>query len=104
RRHRGCTGEEGTRRGRHAALSRPERKQSMGFEALIEKVQQAEAALEAQERSTAADWRQFSNAWRSLWTPGRSVLAGLASGLAVGSAEPLRKVGGGGALQLASAL
>lgn len=76
----------------------------MGFEALIEKVQQAESALEAQERRTAADWRQFSDTWRSLWTPGRIVLAGLASGLAVGSAEPLRKVGGGGALQLASAL
>ena len=76
----------------------------MGFEALIEKVQQAEAALEAQERSTAADWRQFTDAWRALWTPGRIVLAGLASGLAMGSAEPLRKVGGGGALQLASAL
>jgi len=76
----------------------------MGFEALIEKVHQAEAALEAQERRTAADWRQFSDSWRALWTPGRIVLAGLASGLAVGSAEPLRKVGGGGALQLASAL
>lgn len=76
----------------------------MGFEALIEKVQQAESALEAKERQTAADWRQFSDSWRALWTPGRIVLAGLASGLAVGSAEPLRKVGGGGALQLATAL
>jgi hypothetical protein len=76
----------------------------MGFEALIEKVRQAESALEAKERQTAADWRQFSDSWRSMWTPGRIVLAGLASGLAVGSAEPLGKVGGGGALQLATAL
>ena len=76
----------------------------MGFEALIDKVQQAESALEAQERRTAADWRQFTDSWRTLWTPGRIVLAGLVSGLAVGSAEPLRRVGGGGALQMVSAL
>lgn len=76
----------------------------MGFDALLQKVQQSEDALEAQERQAAADWRQFGDSWRSLWTPGRIVLAGLASGLALGSAEPLRKVGGGGALQLATAL
>jgi len=76
----------------------------MGFEALIAKVEQAEAALEAQERRAAADWRQLADTWKSLWTPGRIVLAGLASGLAVGSAEPLRKVGGGGALQMVGAL
>ena len=81
-----------------------EKGQAMGFEALIEKVHQAESALEAKERQTAADWRQLSDSWRSLWTPGRIVLAGLASGLAVGSAEPLGKVGGGGVLQLATAL
>jgi hypothetical protein len=76
----------------------------MGFEALIEKVKQAESALEAQERRTSADWRQFTESWRSLWTPGRIVVAGLVSGIAMGSAEPLRRLGGGGALQMVSAL
>ena len=76
----------------------------MGFEALIEKVKQAESALEAQERRTSADWRQFTESWRSLWTPGRIVVAGLVSGIAMGSAEPLRRLGGGGALQVVSAL
>ena len=76
----------------------------MGFEALIEKVEQAEAALEAQERRAAADWRQLRLSWRELWTPGRIVLAGLASGFLSGQARAFRFTGGGGALQLLTAL
>ena len=49
----------------------------MGFDALIEKVRQAEIALEARERQAAADWRQTRTSWRAAWTPGRVVLAGL---------------------------
>lgn len=77
----------------------------MGFDALIEKVRQAETALEARERQTAADVRQLRASWRRMWTPGRILLAGLASGFLVGRAAPLSKAaGGGGVLQLASAL
>lgn len=76
----------------------------MSFDALIQKVKQAEAALEAKERQTAADWRQLKSSWRSLWTPGRIVLAGLVSGFMVGRAEPFKRAAGGGALQLLSAL
>ena len=77
----------------------------MSFDALIQKVNQAEAALEAKERQTAADWRQFKSSWRSLWTPGRIVLVGLVTGFALGKAEPIKRVAsGGGALQLISAL
>jgi hypothetical protein len=77
----------------------------MGFHELIDKVQQAETALEAQERQAAADWRQFKASWRSIWTPGRIVLAGVASGFLFGSARPLRGVGSGqGLLQLVTAL
>lgn len=76
----------------------------MGFDALIEKVRQAEAALEAQERRAGADWRQLRGAWRALWTPGRIVVAGLAAGFVVGRAEPLKRAGGGGVLQLLTAL
>lgn len=73
----------------------------MGFHELIDKVQQAETALEARERQTAADWRQAKASWRALWTPGRIVLAGLASGFLVGQARPMRGVSTGqGALQL----
>lgn len=76
----------------------------MGFDALIEKVRQAEVTLEAKERQTGADWRRVKSSWRAMWTPGRIVLAGLVSGFAVGRAEPFKKAAGSGTLQLISAL
>jgi hypothetical protein len=76
----------------------------VGFEQLIEKVRQAEVALEAKERQTGADWRQVKASWRAMWTPGRIVIAGLVSGFIVGRAEPFKKAAGGGTLQLISAL
>jgi len=77
----------------------------MSFESLIDKVRQAETALEAKERQTGADWRQCKATWRSLWTPGRIVSVGLVSGFVVGKAEPARRVvRGSGALQMLSAV
>lgn len=76
----------------------------MGFDALITKVQQAEAALESRERRTGEQWRQLKGSWRAAWTPGRIVVAGLAAGFLVGRARPLRLAGSGGALNLLSAL
>lgn len=77
----------------------------VSFGALIEKVKQAETALEAQERQTAADWRQLKASWFAGWTPARIVVAGLVGGFIVGRAEPLRRsVRGGSTLQLLSAL
>jgi hypothetical protein len=76
----------------------------MSFDALIQKVRQAEAALEAQERRAGADWRQLRATWRALWTPGRLVVAGLAAGFIVGRAEPFKHAAGGGVLQLVTAL
>lgn len=76
----------------------------MSFDALIEKVKQAEGALEAHERQGAAGWRQFKSSWRASWTPGRIVGAGLLSGFLVGRAQPLRHVDGASTLRLFSAL
>ena len=77
----------------------------VSFEALLDKVKQAETALEARERQAAADWRQVKASWREGWTPWRIVVAGLVAGFAVGTVEPVRRVArGGGVLQLASAL
>ena len=76
----------------------------MSFDALIQKVRQAEAALEAQERRAGADWRQLRATWRALWTPGRLVVAGLAAGFIVGRAEPFKRAAGGGVLQLVTPL
>jgi hypothetical protein len=76
----------------------------MSFDALIQKVRQAETALEAQERRAGADWRQLRATWQSLWTPGRIVLAGIAAGFVVGRAEPFKRAAGGGVLQLVTVL
>ena len=75
----------------------------MGFNALIQKVEQAEAALEARERQAGADWRQVKATWRQVWTPGRIVIAGLVSGFMFGRASPL-KHSGSGALRLLSTI
>ena len=78
----------------------------MSFEQLIEKVTQAEDALEAHERRVAADLRQLKASWRAGWTPGRIVIAGVVSGFLMGRVEPLQAVvaKGGGAMQLITML
>ena len=76
----------------------------MSFNALITKVTQAEQALESRERLTAARWTRIKTTWRESWTPGRIVIAGLASGYLVGRARPLRLAGSGGLLNLVTAL
>lgn len=76
----------------------------MSFDALIEKVHQAEQALEASERRASEDWQRFRLAWQQGWTPARIVVGGLVSGFAVGRARPLRTASGGGVLQLLTAL
>ena len=77
----------------------------MSFEALIDKVKQAEAALEAHEREAAADARQVLASWKALWTPGRLVLAGLGGGFAIGLLEPGKHLASGrGTLQMLSAV
>ena len=75
------------------------------FKQLIEKVGQAEQALEARERQVAADWRQLKASWKTGWTPGRIVLAGLVSGFVVGRIEPAKSVAkGSGIMQMITAL
>ena len=76
----------------------------MSFDALITKVQQAEQALEARERAASTQWRQVKATWRESWTPGRIVIAGLASGFLVGRAQPLKLAGSGGLLNMVTAL
>ncbi|MBA2237580.1 MAG: hypothetical protein H0W24_02595 [Lysobacter sp.] len=77
----------------------------MSFEKLIHKVDQAEAALEAEERRVAADIRQLKASWRAAWTPGRIVVAGLVSGYMTGRAEPLHSAArNGGVLRIVTLL
>lgn len=87
----------------HASTAHAGRDVSFG--ALIEKVKQAETALEAQERQVAAGWRQLKASWIAGWTPARIVIAGFISGFAIGKAEPVRRFArGGGTMQLLSTL
>ena len=76
----------------------------MSFDALIQKVKQAEGALETNERRTAARWKELKIAWKEGWTPARIVIAGLASGFMVGRVKPLKLAGSGGLLNLVTAL
>lgn len=76
----------------------------MGFGKLIDKVHQAECALEARERGVGMDWRQLKSSWRAAWTPGRIVVAGLVSGFLVGRSRPLQLAGNGAMVQLITAL
>ena len=76
----------------------------MSFDALITKVEQAEQALEARERTASTQWQQVKTTWRESWTPGRIVIAGLASGFLVGRAQPLKLAGSGGLLNMVTAL
>jgi hypothetical protein len=56
----------------------------MSYETLLEKVRQAEQALEARERAVSADARQTKASWRALWTPGRIAIGGAIAGFAFG--------------------
>ena len=67
----------------------------MSFDKLLKKVEQAEDALEAEERRTAADWRQLKRSWRASWTPGRIVFGGLLAGFMVGRMDAGKAVAGG---------
>jgi hypothetical protein len=62
----------------------------MGFKQLITKVSQAELALEEKERIAGAHWHQLKATWLDAWTPGRIVIAGLASGFVIGRAQPFK--------------
>lgn len=77
----------------------------MSFNKLLKKVEQAEGAVEAEERRTAADWRQFKRSWRASWSPGRIVVGGLVSGFMVGRIEPGKAVATGtGILRMLASL
>lgn len=73
------------------ARPRPKAKPPMSFDKLLNKVEQAESTLEAQERRMSADWRQLKRSWKASWTPGRIVVAGLLGGYLVGRIQPLQK-------------
>lgn len=76
----------------------------MNFEALQRRVRRAEAVVQVRGEEATQHWDRLNQTWRSAWTPGRIVVAGLALGFLTGRAQPLKLAGNGGLLNLVSAL
>lgn len=74
------------------------------FDSLRSRVARAEQAVLACQTRTGQHWAQLRATWRTGWTPGRIVIAGLAAGFIVGRLRPLRLAGNGGLLPLLRAL
>lgn len=60
----------------------------MNFDALQKRVRRAENVVQARMDDTVGHWGRLDAAWRSAWTPGRIVIAGLAGGFLAGKLEP----------------
>ena len=76
----------------------------MRFEQLRQRVQRAESRVSSSRDLAQSSRLALFDAWRRGWTPGRIVIAGLASGFLVGRAQPLKLAGSGGLLNLVTAL
>ena len=60
----------------------------MNFDTLQKRVRRAENVTQACMDDTLGHWGRLDAAWRSAWTPGRIVVAGLAGGFLAGKLEP----------------
>ncbi|WP_297831247.1 hypothetical protein [Thermomonas sp.] len=76
----------------------------MSLDAHRARVRAAERNVEAQWTQTVAHGRRTVTLWRTGWTPGRIVIAGLVGGFLTGRAQPLRMAGSGGLLALLRSL
>ena len=60
----------------------------MNFDALQRRVRRAEAVVHIRGEETTQQWNLLNRTWRSAWTPGRIIVAGLAGGFVAGKLEP----------------
>ncbi|AMJ58002.1 MULTISPECIES: hypothetical protein [Stenotrophomonas] len=60
----------------------------MNFDALQRRVRRAEAVVQIRNEETTQHWELLNHTWRSAWTPGRIIVAGLAGGFLAGKLEP----------------
>lgn len=60
----------------------------MNFDTLQRRVRRAEAVVQVRGDETTQHWGTLNSVWRSAWTPGRIVIAGLAGGFLAGKLEP----------------
>lgn len=62
----------------------------MNFEGLKQRVERAELLVDGRILQTQACSNRFRQEWRLAWTPGRILIAGVATGFLVGRARPAR--------------
>ncbi|QDH71165.1 hypothetical protein [Marilutibacter alkalisoli] len=62
----------------------------MKFQTLQRRVERREHLLDARVGKARDCAGELKQSWRSAWTPGRIVIAGLVAGFVAGRAEPLR--------------
>lgn len=60
----------------------------MNFDHLQRRVRRAEALVRIRGDQTLQHWGALERVWRSAWTPGRILVAGLAGGFVAGKLEP----------------
>ncbi len=60
----------------------------MNFDTLQRRVRRAEAVVQVRSEETTQQWGALNQVWRSAWTPGRIIVAGLAGGFLAGKLEP----------------
>ena len=72
----------------------------MKFDALQRRVRRAEAVVQVRSTETTTHWDSLNRVWRSAWTPGRIIVAGLAGGFLAGKLEPGGAFSGGRWLQM----
>lgn len=60
----------------------------MNFDDLQHRVRRAEALAQIRSEQTLQHWGTLERVWRSAWTPGRILVAGLAGGFVAGKLEP----------------
>lgn len=72
----------------------------MNFDDLQRRVRRAEALAQIRSEQTLQHWGTLERVWRSAWTPGRIVVAGLAGGFVAGKLEPNNAFSGARWLQM----
>lgn len=65
----------------------------MKLRQLQHRIARAEAVLEGREQQLAQHWSTARQVWRTAWTPGRIVIAGLGLGFLTGISEPRTLLG-----------
>jgi len=72
----------------------------MNFDDLQRRVRRAEALAQIRSEQTLQHWGTLERVWRSAWTPGRIVVAGLAGVFVAGKLEPNSAFSGARWLQM----